>query len=123
MKWFRTTNATRPYKINGHTFTFDQLSFASGAWTGVLDLDDDSGEILSQYGPPVTEISKEEYDELKKKNSKVSPHTGQAITPVPQDLKQMQEEPLKEPVVAEDLQSEIGLASVEVKDSLAEAKT
>ena len=112
MRYFRTSNATRNYKTQGGAFTFERLAFGNGSWSGVIDVDDDAGEHLAIYGPPIVEILETEYIELKKKNGKYFPHTEQ-VSQKSQEVEKQQEEN-----VVEDLESEIPLVKVEVGDSL-----
>ena len=112
MRYFRTSNATRKYKVGTYVFSFEKLSFASGAWMGVAEIDDEeSGEALASYGPPVVEIDEKEYTDLKKKNGKHFPHTAQTVSP---------ESPVaaNQENVVDDLDAEIPLSKVKVKDPL-----
>ena len=119
-RWFRTSNATRKYKIGNHGFEFDKLSYSSGSWSGVLEVTDSQGDQLASYGSPVVEISEEVYLNLKKKKLMQSQHIGQGISPVPLNTKEMQNSS-QEQVVVEDLEAEMGYSDANIEDSLEQA--
>lgn len=68
-RYFKTTNASRPYPIGGGVrIHFEPLQFMGGAWAGALAVTDNGkAAALATHGPPVEEINEEEYARLKKK--------------------------------------------------------
>jgi len=67
MRYFKTSNATRPYKAGGFAFDFESLYLVSGSWLGSLEIDNDEQADLLAEVPQAIEITEEEYTGLKKK--------------------------------------------------------
>lgn len=71
MRYFQTSNASRQYYFGGLAVSFEPIDQIGGSWLGVLEVGDESTSSIIQAGlagnPQVSEISKEEYDALKKK--------------------------------------------------------
>tara|TARA_Y100000310_G_scaffold175913_1_gene176044 strand:- start:13752 stop:14093 length:342 start_codon:yes stop_codon:yes gene_type:complete len=111
-RYFRTTNATRTYRVNGYSFTFDKLAYASGSWSGTLAVSGDQGEALASHGAPVVEISQTEYNDLKKKQGIASPHTGLPKATNPP------EEKTPEGNVVDVLEEELVMGSVDPLESM-----
>ena len=66
--FFQTSNASREYRAGGFAFTFDQVEVVGGSWRGVLQVDVEAqASALRTIGGPVTEVTADEYSELKKK--------------------------------------------------------
>jgi len=106
-KYFRTGNAVRKYKKDGIVVEFEPLVFEQGSWIGALSLDEESREarMLADFGPPVTEITAVEYDQLKKKPSSSS--TSSSVMPEEPETTE-EESPSKANHVAASLEDEIG---------------
>lgn len=104
-RYFRTGNANRPYKKEGHIFEFERIEFQSGTWLGVsVETDETRADVLKGFGGPVAEISENEYKELKKK---LNSRSGGYVQPVPDPAgapKQEKEEVL---AVEGDLEQEL----------------
>lgn len=67
MRYFKTSNASRPYKAGGFAFDFESLYLVGGSWLGTLEVrTDEQADILAEI-PQATEIEEEEYLALKKK--------------------------------------------------------
>lgn len=74
MRYFKTTNALRPYKVEGRSIEFEQLRLIGGLFHGVLALEDGEwADKVAAYGSPVSEIKEDEYYSLKKKVPPTSP--------------------------------------------------
>lgn len=71
MRYFLTTNASRPYVTDGFTFTFEPVQNRGGSWLGVLAVEEDStaSTLASAALVGVDEITLERFDMLKKKVS------------------------------------------------------
>lgn len=68
MRFFITTNASRPMTAGGRVFTFEPVALRGGTWLGVLAVEDSSAaSILADRPQGVDEISAERYEGLKKK--------------------------------------------------------
>ena len=69
MRYFQTSNATRPYRAGGVGFEFEPVELIGGsAWLGVLVADEPAASILAGAEfPQVTELTQTEYDSVKKK--------------------------------------------------------
>lgn len=69
MRYFKTSNASRPYKVPGFAFTFEPTAQVGGVWSGVLAVADEAAAktLANAQFPQVTEITAEEFDEVKKK--------------------------------------------------------
>ena len=68
MRYFKTTNASRPYRAGGLSFSFEQLDNIGGSWLGALALEEsDASSLAAEKFPQVSEITEEEYSALKKK--------------------------------------------------------
>jgi hypothetical protein len=70
MRFFITTNANRPAKAGGRSFTFEPVALRGGTWLGVLAVEDAlAASILADRPSGVDEISAERYEGLKKKQT------------------------------------------------------
>lgn len=68
MRYFKTTNALRPYVVDGRRFQFDMLRLIGGLYSGVAVVEDNEfADKLANLKGPVSEISVKEYEDLKKK--------------------------------------------------------
>jgi hypothetical protein len=69
MRYFRTTNASRQYRAGDIAVTFEPLENVGGNWSGLLAVEDDAQAkmIVAAKHPQIEELTKEEYEELKKK--------------------------------------------------------
>lgn len=69
MRYFKTSNASRPYRAGELLFSFEPVDQVGGIWFGVLAVEDDSAasSLEGAAYPQVTPISEEEYAALKKK--------------------------------------------------------
>lgn len=73
MRYFLTTNASRPHNAGGFAFEFEPVSNRGGSWLGVLAVGEVSaanalaGALASGELQGVDEITAERYDGLKKK--------------------------------------------------------
>lgn len=69
MRYFETSNATRPYKVGGLAFEFEPIELrGGGSWLGVLAAEEPAASILASAPfPQVKEISLEDFEALKKK--------------------------------------------------------
>jgi hypothetical protein len=68
VRYFKTTNALRPYKIEGRSFEFERLRLIGGLFHGVLALEESEwAEKVAAYGNPISEITQDDYYSLKKK--------------------------------------------------------
>lgn len=69
MRYFSTSNATRPYKTSGVVFEFEPVELTgAGLWYGAIELEDEPAALLASAAfPQVTEITPSEYAEVKKK--------------------------------------------------------
>lgn len=69
MRYFKTTNATRPYKAGGLSFEFEPVELIGGSsWLGILSVGEPAASVLAGVGfPQVTELTETEYDSVKKK--------------------------------------------------------
>lgn len=69
MRYFKTSNASRPYQTGGYTFTFEPVDQNGGIWSGVLAVvDDAAASVLAAAAlPQITELTAEQYETLKKK--------------------------------------------------------
>jgi len=116
MRYFSTTNASRPYRAGGFTFRFDSLDFAGGSWTGVLSVEQEGhADALAGLGPPVKEITEAEFNALKKKQmTSPFPSSSESET----QSSGMQES--KEKHVADNLEAEISLGKADFKDPLSD---
>lgn len=74
MRYFRTSNASRQYRTGDIAVTFEPLENTGGNWSGLLAVDDDANasKIVAANLPQITEITKEEYEGLKKKPAHTS---------------------------------------------------
>jgi hypothetical protein len=69
MRYFRTTNATRLYRIGNKSFKFEICFIISSSWIGVYQTEDNGdADLLANHGAGITEIDESTYDELKKKD-------------------------------------------------------
>ena len=119
LKYFYTTNASRSYRAGGGlVFDFESLTFGGGSWTGTYETENEAHiEALSKFGPPVKEISKTEYDNLKKKPPPSSPASRE---------RQVKEAPPEDaPLVVEKSEDVLsfGEADPTLLDKLEEANT
>ena len=73
MRYFYTGNATRPYRSGRLTFTFEVCGGVGGQRFGFLEAEGDAAEALASLGPPVREITAEEYGKLKKNKQSGEP--------------------------------------------------
>lgn len=88
MRYFITTVADRPVRVGGREFHFEPVALRGGSWLGVLAVEEDSAAntLASGENPSVGEISKEKYDDEKKKlASSTATSTG---FPTPQPISQ-----------------------------------
>lgn len=71
MRYFFTNNANRPYVAGDFTFEFDPVVIRGGSWTGVLAVAEDAAaSALASAGlNSVEEITLEQYDNVKKKQT------------------------------------------------------
>lgn len=91
-KFFKTGNATRSYKKDGLVFNFEPLIFANGTWIGALEeKDEERAAVLADYGPPVKEITEEEFLELKKKPN-LNSHISEISEPTQTEPTQTEQE-------------------------------
>lgn len=68
MRYFQTSNASRPYRVGNDIFTFEPAFQVGGNWHGVLAVEESAASSLAAGKfPQVKEISAEEYDAAKKK--------------------------------------------------------
>ncbi len=69
MRYFRTTNASRQYRAGDIAVTFEPLENVGGNWSGLLAVEDDAQAkmIVDAKHPQIEELTKEEYEALKKK--------------------------------------------------------
>ena len=83
MRYFLTTNASRPVIAGGLTFSFEPVQNRGGSWLGVLAVDEDSAaSALAAAGlPGIDEISAERYEGIKKKV--VRTLNGTSASPLP----------------------------------------
>jgi len=82
-RYFQAFVTTRPVEAGGQLFTFERVEPMGGSWLGVLAVDDESAaNKLAEAG---MEISKERYDQLKKKVTGVASRPVSALsrTPLP----------------------------------------
>jgi len=85
-KYFRTTNATRLYRIGNKSFKFESCVLKSSSWIGVYETEsEEDAALLSSYGKAITEIDKAEFDDLKKKDLS---STAQQLAPKPKEKNQ-----------------------------------
>ena len=78
MRYFHTSNASRPYSAGGLAFTFQPTGQIGGSWHGILAVESDSAAsaLANAAFPQVTEITEEsykEYDEAQKKTEGKQP--------------------------------------------------
>jgi hypothetical protein len=67
-RYFKTSNATRPYSAAGYTFTFEPTALLGGLWLGVLAAEEPAASKLAAANiPQVSELTLEQYEEEKKK--------------------------------------------------------
>lgn len=68
-RYFKTTNASRPYKAGGLSFEFELVELlGGGSWLGVLAAEEPAASHLASANfPQVTELSQTDYDQFKKK--------------------------------------------------------
>ena len=108
MKYFRTSNATRPHKAGGTSFKFEPVALVSSSWVGVYATDNEQDiEALSQLRG-VTEIGLDAYNSLKKKEVKTT-----APKKVPTDKAEEKEKP-----VVGDLKKEVIMGKANYVDSI-----
>jgi hypothetical protein len=69
MRYFKTSNASRPYKVGALAFNFDPVEQIGGIWSGVLVVEDNSAAntLAGAAIPQVTEITEAQYLDIKKK--------------------------------------------------------
>ncbi len=69
MRYFRTSNASRQYRAGDIAVTFEPLENVGGNWSGLLAVEDDAQAkmIVAAKHPQIEELTKEEYEGLKKK--------------------------------------------------------
>lgn len=82
MRYFQTTNATRPYRAGGLAFEFEPIEQIGGSsWLGVLEADEPAASILAGAGiPQVSELTHLEYEEVKKKIQERERQLGSTFT-------------------------------------------
>lgn len=67
-RYFETTNASLPLLLSGYSFVFEPIEQFGGAWRGILKTDDESAaNVLAAHKGPVSEVTAEEFESLKKK--------------------------------------------------------
>jgi len=82
MRYFRTTNASRQYRAGDIVVTFEPVDNIGGSWSGLLAADEPAASKLAGAAlPQVTEITKEEYDGLKKKPPTLNPSFRDSVRP------------------------------------------
>lgn len=89
--FFQTSNASVSYRAKAKDdvfeFTFEPVEVVAGAWRGVLQVvTEQEADALRSIKGPVSEVSAEEYADLKKKwfpNSRPLKHS---VEPLPQTL-------------------------------------
>jgi hypothetical protein len=73
-RYFKTSNALRPYIVDGAKVQFEQLRLIGGLFSGVLKVDSDEfADKIKDLGKPISEITVAVYDDLKKKVPASSP--------------------------------------------------
>lgn len=73
-RYFKTSNALRPYIVDGAKVQFEQLRLIGGLFSGVLKVDgDEFADKIKDLGKPISEITVAEYEDLKKKVPASSP--------------------------------------------------
>lgn len=85
--FFKTANASVPYRAGDYKFTFEPVEVIAGSWRGVLEVaTDKEAEALRSIGGPVSEVTAEQYADLKKKWYPHSRTLTQSSKPLPQTL-------------------------------------
>lgn len=85
MRYFLSTNASRPTTAGGHSFTFEPVALRGGTWLGILAVEDSLAAIISSVQPDqVAEIALDYYESLKKKESH-SPAPSPNPSPTPSE--------------------------------------
>lgn len=114
-RFFKTGNATRPYKKDGLIFEFEPLVYASGTWIGALEEGrEERAEIIASYGPPVSEISEAEFLDLKKKLNKNS-HISEVSEAKETEPTKTEEDA---PVAVESLEDELDFRAPPAEDDI-----
>jgi len=87
MRYFRTSNATRQYQAGEFNFTFEPVENIGGSWIGLLAVDNSSAasQLAAAGIPQIEEISKDDYEAVKKKPPQSNPHLREQLQqPLPQ---------------------------------------
>lgn len=86
MRFFKTSNASRRYHAGGFAFDFEPVENFGGAWLGVLAVAEEAAAnaLAAAKLQQVSEITKDDYDGLKKKPLILSSfRASQQPSPVP----------------------------------------